>query len=386
MWGMGGCDVCYSGLVRRAARGEPQSAAHCGMPLRRVSVQNKVSDSLEHLTIPPDASVLDAIRAVERGERGIVFVCGPERRVLGTVTDGDLRRALIAGAALEGRVLRDVMNAHFVSVPPGADRAHVIDLMLARQVQQIPIVDQRGRLAGLHTMRDILGSAPRPNWAVIMAGGKGTRLRPHTEHLPKPMVRVAGRPILERLVLHLVGHGIQHIYLSVNYLSNVVEEHFGDGSAFGCAITYLREECPLGTGGPLALVPGDVADPLLVMNGDLVTQVDVGRFLDFHRDGGYVASMGLHAHAVELSYGVAEVSGTRLVGLREKPTERFMVNAGLYVVSPKVLRYIPRGEEYGITELFRSCIDDGLAVGAYFIDEDWMDIARPDDLKRANGR
>jgi NDP-sugar pyrophosphorylase family protein len=200
------------------------------------------------------------------------------------------------------------------------------------------------------------------------------------------MVRVAGRPILERLVLHLVGHGIRHIYLSVNYLSNVVEDHFGDGSAFGCTVTYLREERPLGTGGALSLIPEDVSEPLLVMNGDLVTQVDVGRFLGFHCDGQYAASMGLHMHVVELPYGVADVTGTTLVALREKPTERFMVNAGLYVLSPEVLRYVPSGQEYSITELFRSCIDNGHRVGAYFIDEDWMDIARPDDLKRANGR
>jgi len=342
--------------------------------------------ALTDLVVPPDASVLDALRTLESNAQGIVFVCDEDLRVLGVLTDGDLRRALLRGVSVDGRILHDVMSREFVSVPPSADRAHVLDLMLARNVAQIPIVDAEGRLVGLHTMREIIGEAPRSNRAVIMAGGKGTRLRPYTESLPKPMVRVAGRPMLERLVLHLVGHGIRDIYLSVNYLSDVVEKHFGDGSPFGCSITYLREESPLGSGGALSLLPPDIADPLLVMNGDLVTQIDFGRFLDFHTNGRFAATMGLHAHKVELPFGVAEVSGTNLLGLREKPTERFLVNAGLYVLSPEVLRYVPSGEEYPITELFYACLRDGLSVGAYYIDDDWMDVGRPSDLERANGR
>lgn len=340
---------------------------------------------LARLTIAPDASILDALRVMEAGERGIIFVCDADRRVLGAVTDGDLRRALIAGVPLEERVSPGAMNPSFISVPPTADRAHVLDLMLARQVEQIPIVDAHGRLVGLHTMRDILGFAPRANRALIMAGGKGTRLRPYTESIPKPMVRVAGRPMLERLVLHLVGYGIRDIYIAVNYLSKVVEEHFGDGSSFGCSIRYLREESPLGSGGALSLLPEDMAEPLLVMNGDLVTQIDIGRFVDFHSCGGYDATIGLHEHPVALPYGVADVAGTKLVALREKPTERFLVNAGLYVLSPEVVRYVPSGTEYRITALFQKCLEEGLSVGAYFIEDDWMDVGWPGDLKRANG-
>jgi dTDP-glucose pyrophosphorylase len=344
------------------------------------------NDSFTRLVIPPDASILDALGVLEAGEERIVFVCDADLRVLGTLTDGDLRRALLAGAALEGRILPEVMTRKFVSVPPTADRAHVLDLMLARKVEQIPIVDAGGRLVGLHTMREIIGSGPRPNRAVIMAGGKGTRLRPYTENVPKPMVRVAGRPMLERLVLHLVGHGIRHIYISVNYLSKIVEEHFGDGSDFGCSITYLQEDCPLGSGGALSLVPPGLTDPLLVMNGDLVTQIDLGRFIDFHSSRGFAATMGLHGHAVPLPFGVADVEGDTLVGIREKPTERFLVNAGLYVLSPEVLHYVPPGEEYPITDLFRACLANGRPVGAYFIEEDWMDVGKPDDLRKANGQ
>ncbi len=343
--------------------------------------------ALTDLVVTPDASILDALGRLEGNEQGIVFVCEPDLRILGALTDGDLRRALLGGAPLDGRILQDIMSREFVSVSPTADRAHVLDLMLARQVEQVPILDAGGHLVGLHTMRQIIGAGPRPNRAVIMAGGKGTRLRPYTESTPKPMVKVAGRPMLERLVLHLVGHGIREIYIAVNYLSDVVEEHFGNGSAFGCSIEYLQEDHPLGSGGALSLLPpGVVTEPLLVMNGDLVTQIDIGHFIDFHTSGGFVATMGLHAHTVPLPFGVAEVSGASLRGLREKPTERFLINAGLYVLSPDVLDYVPSDQEYPITELFRSCLRDGLSVGAYYIEDDWMDVGRPDDLKKANGR
>lgn len=341
--------------------------------------------ALAELIVSSQASIRDALSALEAGEQGIVFVCDGAGRVLGTLTDGDIRRALIRGTALDGDGLSAAMNREFVSVPPAADRAHVLDLMLARNIQQVPVLDERGRLIGLHTMRRIVGAPPRRNRAVIMAGGRGTRLGAITDNLPKPMVRVAGRPILERLILHLVGHGIRQIYLSVNYLSNVIEEHFGDGSRFGCAITYLREEQPLGSGGALSLVPKQTAEPLIVMNGDLVTQLDVGRFLDFHERGGYTATMGLHGHAVELPYGVAVVRGHDLIGLKEKPTERFLVNAGVYAISPEALAYVPAGEAYPITELFRACLSNGRRVGAYFIEDDWLDVGRPRDLSQANG-
>lgn len=350
-------------------------------------VRSGGEELLSRLTVSPDASILEAFRALERGEQGIVFVCRPGRHVLGTLTDGDLRRALVDGADLDERVLTDLMTRDYVSVREGeTDRAHVLDLMLAHKVYQVPVLDGDGRLVALHTIRGLVGSDVRPNAAVIMAGGKGTRLRPYTEEIPKPMVKVAGRPMLERLVLHLVGHGIRTIYLSVNYLAHVIEDHFGDGSDFGCEIRYLREDEPLGTAGALSLLPDRPEDDLLVMNGDLVTQADVGRFLDFHADGGYCASIGVRAHTVDVPYGVAEVSGSRLESLREKPTHEFRVNAGIYVLSPEALGYVPEGEMYRMTDLFQDCLEDGHPVGAFDIEEDWTDVGRPEELMRAHGR
>lgn len=336
------------------------------------------------LTIAADATILEALRVIDDGGASIAFVVDEVGRVIGSVTDGDLRRALLAGAALDGRCLTHAMRRGFVYVTAETGRAEVLDLMRARQVEQIPILDTDGRLCGLHTVQEFIAPAQRPNAAVILAGGLGTRLQPLTESIPKPMIRVAGRPILERLVLHLMSHGIRRFYLSVNYLAHVIEEHFGDGSRFGCTIAYLREDKPLGTGGPLSLLP-DLETPVLVANGDLVTQCDVGRMLSFHEAGDYVATFGLRPYTVAIPFGVASVRGDRLVDLREKPTERMLINAGIYVLSPCAVALVPKDVHYPITDLFSRLVSEGRPVGAHVVQDDWLDVGQHEELRRARG-
>jgi NDP-sugar pyrophosphorylase family protein len=257
--------------------------------------------------------------------------------------------------------------------------------MRARHVEQVPVLDSTGRLCGLHTMAQMLSARNRPNAAFILAGGKGTRLYPLTNTVPKPMVTVAGRPILERLILQLMSSGIRRFYLSVNYLAHVIVNHFGDGERFGCVIEYVHEDQPLGTGGPLSLLDPPPEFPLVVVNGDLVTQCDIGRMLDFHNDGEYVATCGLRSYTVDIPYGVAQVEGSRLTGLQEKPSHNYLVNAGIYVLSPEAIRSIPVAVEYPITELFNQCLIQGRALGAYVVEEEWIDVGHHNELQRARG-
>lgn len=341
-------------------------------------------DRLARLTIPPDATILDALRAIDAGAEAIIFVRDGSGRVIGALTDGDVRRAILGGANLESRSIPQAMRRDFISVPAEAGRAEVLDVMRARQIEQVPVLDADGRLCGLHTMRELISAAQRPNRALILAGGLGTRLYPITATLPKPMVSVAGRPILERLVLHLMSCGLRRFTLSVNYLAHMIEEHFGDGSRFGCEIEYLRESEPLGTGGSISLLDPPPELPLLVLNGDLVTQCDLGRMLDFHANGAHAATLGVRAYSVEVPFGVAEVEGSRLVGLREKPTQRMLINAGIYVFSPDTIRLAP-GRGFPITDLFQRCLERELSVGAHFLEEEWLDIGRPEELRRARG-
>lgn len=337
---------------------------------------------LEHTCVPVTARLVDAMQSLELSGVEIALLTDAEGRLAGIVTDGDIRRALLKGATLDSLV-QPHMVREFTRVGPAAGRAEVLDLMQARTLEQIPVVDAAGKLAGLHLLHELIGAIERPNWAVIMAGGKGVRLRPITEHLPKPMIPVAGRPILERLVLHLVGCGIRRVFLAINYLGHIVEEHFGDGSRFGCRIEYLREDQPLGTGGALGLLPERPVEPLLVMNGDVVTQVDLGAMLDFHARGGHVASMGVRLYAHTVPFGCVETQNGRVTELVEKPDLTRLINTGIYVLNPALLARVPGGRDFPITEIFTDCLQRGEPVGAYEVADDWIDVGQREQLKQA---
>lgn len=343
-----------------------------------------MSTRFDRIVISPAASIRSAMQAIDRGAVEIALVVDDIKRLVGTVTDGDLRRVILAGATLEDPV-SGCMQRRFTSVGVSASRTEVLDLLRARSLRHLPVVDSEGRLVGLHLLQEIVGGVERPNWAVVMAGGRGERLRPLTDTLPKPMVRVAGRPILERIVLHLVGSGIRRVFLAVNYLAPVIERHFGDGSAFGCRIEYLREEQPLGTGGALSLLSETPADPLLVVNGDLLTQFDAGAMLAVHAEGRSKMTIGVHRYVHPIPYGVVETRGTSVVQMVEKPSPSWLVNAGIYALDPDLLARIPRGVHYPMPALVQESLDRGEPVGAFDIDKDWIDIGLPAELERAQG-
>jgi dTDP-glucose pyrophosphorylase/CBS domain-containing protein len=327
-----------------------------------------------------------ALRSLEASALGIVLVDDAATgRLIGTLTDGDLRRAFLAGARLEDRV-DGYLQRQFASVAPTASRAEVLDLMQSRWLSQVPVLDETGRLFGLHTLHDILGASPRPNCAVVMAGGRGERLRPLTDALPKPMIPVAGRPILERIVLHLVGFGIRRIFLAVNYKAEMIESHFGDGATFGCGIHYLREAQPLGTGGALSLLPDPEDHPLLVLNGDLLTQFDVGSLLAFHGAGRFRATVGVHEYRHTVPFGVVDLEGDDVRGLREKPSHVWPTNAGIYVIDPDVVARVPSATYYPLPALVEDCLDRGERVGAFRVDDEWIDVGRKPELDRAQGK
>jgi dTDP-glucose pyrophosphorylase len=325
----------------------------------------------------------DVVIALDRSALGVALVIDESMRLLGIFTDGDVRRALLRDATLDSALHR-YMRREFISVTTSAGRAEVLDLMQARRFNVVPIVDEHGVLRGLHHLHDLIGVAPRPNWAVIMAGGRGTRLGALTGDLPKPMLRVAGRPILERLVLHLVGFGVRRIFLAVNYLGHVVEQHFGDGKQLGCSIEYLREQQPLGTCGALSLLPERPTEPFLVLNGDLVTQANFGAMLDAHR-GDVMLTIATRRHFHTVPYGVVEVDGTRVTQIVEKPTISRLINAGIYLLSPSLLDRIPHDTEFGMPSLVESCLARNERVESFEIADDWIDVGQKEQLSKARG-
>ena len=343
-----------------------------------------IKHELEKITINKESTIRQAMDSINNNWREITLVKGEDGRIIGTITDGDIRRGLLGGLTLESPCIQ-VMNPNFVSVTPEIDRAAVLDMMKALVVRQMPILDSNGQLVGMHFLNDLLGTKIKPNSAVIMAGGKGTRLQPLTENCPKPMIQVAGRPILERTILHLIGHGIRNIYISINYLGEMIESYFGDGSRFGCSIEYLRENMPLGTGGPLSLLPENIEHPIVVMNGDQITQTDISAMLEFHQNQQVIASVGVRDHEIKIPYGVMKEESNRLIEFQEKPTVHFLVNIGIYILDPLVIPMVPKNQDFPITALFDILLKNNRNVGVYYVEEEWIDIGRHDDLRKANG-
>ena len=346
--------------------------------------KNAASIDLQKLVVRRRDTLLTAMRRISDNSREVALVVD-DGRLAGIITDGDIRRGILAGLGT-GAPAERVMTTKYISVGPDAGRAAVLDLMRARSVRHVPVLDRRRRLIGIHFLETLLGTANKPNAAVIMAGGEGSRLRPLTERVPKPMVPVAGRPILERIVLHLVGYGIKHIYISVNYRAGVITRHFGDGRRFGCAIEYLRETRPLGTGGALSLLPRRQQHPLIVMNGDLVTQVDISRLLLFHARKKAAATLAARHYQLDIPFGVVTQRDNRLLELVEKPSSHHLINAGIYVLAPRVLPLVPANTFYPITTLFETLLARKQRVAVYPIEEDWIDVGRREELDRARGQ
>lgn len=341
-----------------------------------------MGDPLGDTLVAESGSIRDAMLAVDRGASGIALVVDDGGRLVGVATDGDLRRALLGGAFLDDPI-GPTVNRSYVALKAGQTRSDVLELMQARRIDAIPIVDAGGRPVGLHLLRAVIATVSRPNWAVIMAGGRGSRLRPLTDALPKPMLRVAGRPILERIVLHLMGFGISRVFIAVNYRGRVIEEHFGDGQELGCSIEYLREDEPLGTAGALGLLREPPADPLLVLNGDLVTNVDIGALLAFHEGGRYAATVGTRRYLHTIPFGCVETDGDLVRLIDEKPTVSRQVNTGIYVVEPAVPAGIPRGVPTTMPQVIEGLLGDGERVGAFELEGDWLDVGQRDQLDLA---
>ena len=331
--------------------------------------------------IAPDAPLLAAIERMDAVRQKLLVVVDADRRLLGTVSDGDIRRGLMRRMTMEDAVSA-VMNAAPVALRLDGSEAEARVRLAERGVSLAPVTDRAGRVVGLYPDAVTVGTR-RDNLVVIMAGGRGVRLAPLTQTCPKPMLKVAGRPLLETIIERLQNQGFHRFRLAVNYLAEVIEDHFGDGSAMGVEIGYLREDHPRGTAGALTLVTDSIIQPMLVMNGDVLTRMSFGDLVDFHVENAADATLCVREHTFQAPHGVAEVEGVRMTALREKPTFRWLANAGVYCLSGTVLERVPAEGPYDMPELLAALGAEDRMVGAYPIHEYWLDIGRPPDFESA---
>lgn len=338
-------------------------------------------NKLSAASVTPGTRLIDAVKAIEVGGIQAVLVVDKDGRFSGMATDGDVRRGILKGVSLESPVDL-VMSQKPAVIDPSGTSAEARALMAKLLIRQLPVVNNDGRIVGLHHI-DFADEAEESNCAVIMAGGQGSRLHPITRTIPKPMLSVGGQPLLETIVRNLVSQNFSRIYISVNYMADVIKTHFGDGSRFGADIQYLEETTRLGTAGALGLLPTEPKGPFLVINGDILTSVNFRSLLNFHKENEGVCTVCVRDYNVQIPYGVVDVSGGRVNEISEKPTMRYFVSAGIYVVDPLVLGQVKADEYLDMPQLVKDSIARGMKVASFPIHEYWLDIGRIDDLQRA---
>jgi dTDP-glucose pyrophosphorylase len=332
--------------------------------------------------LPIGSTIRQAVQVLNEASLKIVLVVDANEVLVGTISDGDIRRGLLKGLELTSTI-DSIVHGDALVVPRELNREVVLQLMTANKMQQIPIIDEKKHVIGLHLWDQINAPFARANIMVIMAGGKGTRLHPQTENCPKPLLPVAGKPILEHIIDRAKVEGFSHFILAIHHLGHMIEEYFGNGDAFGVKIEYLREKSPLGTAGALSLLDPRPDSAFVVTNGDVLTDIHYGELLDFHIQHGATATMAVRVHELQNPFGVVETQGVEITGYQEKPSSRSYINAGVYVIEPTAVNFLAKSIPIDMPTLFKLIQEQEMRTVAYPIHERWLDVGRPEDLLNA---
>lgn len=340
-------------------------------------------NSYKKTLISPNATIRRALEIIDSGSMKIALVVDENEKLLGTITDGDIRRYILKGVGLD-----DLIEAIYFRTPTTCgindSKEKVLQLAVAHKLYQIPIVDGDGRVVGIAKVDELLQPLQRTNKVVLMAGGLGTRLSPLTDTTPKPMLHVGNKPILETIIENFSKYGYTDIILSVSYKSHIIEEYFGNGEALGVKIDYVHESKRMGTAGALSLMRDRLTEPFFVMNGDLLTNINFENMYDYHLSHDAIATMAVREYDFQVPYGVVNVQDGRIVSIEEKPIHKFFVSAGIYMLSPEILAEIPSNEFFDMPTLFERIIAKGCNAVSFPIREYWLDIGRMSDYERAN--
>ena len=343
---------------------------------------NSIEEIWRQAIVPAEATIQQVVSNLDKVAIKIVLVVNVAGELEGTISDGDIRRGLLKGLSLDSRI-ESVMHRNAFVVPPEMGRDMVMQLMVANKIQQIPVVDERHHVVGVHLWDDIATAPTRTNLMVIMAGGMGKRLLPHTENCPKPMLLVAGKPMLELIIERAKLEGFSHFVLAIHYLGQMVEDYFGNGERLQVQIDYLHENSPLGTAGALGLLNPRPEAPFVVTNGDVITDIRYGELLDFHIRHEAAATMAVRVHEWQHPFGVVQTEGIEIVGFDEKPVARSHINAGVYVLAPEALSVLDSDVHCDMPTLFERLQAQIKRIVAYPMHEPWLDVGREEDLEVA---
>ena len=338
--------------------------------------------NIEKIKLSPYATIKQALKTISKGAIKIAVVVDKKNKLLGTLTDGDIRRGFLKGLNINSSIKSIIFKKPTV-VRKNYSKEKLIKIALSKKIYQIPIVDKNGKLKGIHILDEIIQPKNKSNKVVIMAGGRGMRLRPLTKNIPKPMLKVGNKPILQTIIEKFKKSGYKNFVICVNYKSKIIKDFFSDGTKFGVKIEYVDEKRRMGTAGALSLFKLKPKKPFFVINGDLLTNLDFEKLIDFHYEHNSKATMCVSEYNIESPYGEVKLDVENIINIAEKPIHKFFVNAGVYVLDPSCIDLVPK-KFYDMTSLFKKIIINKNKVISFPIGEYWLDIGRFNDYKKAN--
>lgn len=339
--------------------------------------------NIKEILLEETDTLKDALRVIDSGTMRIALVVDSSSKLLGIINDGDIRRALLKGHELDISII-DIYNKNPTICNSNDSKEKIIQTAIKNRVYQVPIVDDNNKVIDIMDLGRLLVNVSRKNKVVLMAGGLGSRLQPLTNNIPKPLLKVGPKPILHTIIENFANYGFTDIIISVNYKAEMIKNYFKDGSEFGVKIEYIQESKRLGTAGALSLIEEEISEPFFVMNADLLTTVNFEHLLNFHSFGNAMATMCVREYEYQVPYGVIETHDDKITSIVEKPIQKFFVNAGIYLLSPKVLQYIPEDTFFDMPTLFEKLIEKNHDVLSFPIHEYWLDIGRIEEFNRAN--
>jgi dTDP-glucose pyrophosphorylase len=336
-----------------------------------------MNKNISDFTIAHTKTIKDAMEQLNGLSGKGIYVINNESNVCGSITDGDIRRALLRGVSINDSITLAMQKEFIFGLETFTDLQKK-DLLEKNEISSFPVLDLNKKLIDIYAVDN--EENHDDIFVVLMAGGMGMRLGKITEHIPKPMVEVAGKPMLEHILKKITEQGFSNFYISLNYKAEIIENYFSDGNKFNCKISYLKEDVRLGTAGPLSLLPKNIKTPIVVMNGDLLTHVDLGLLLKFHTEHKSKVTMGIREHEIQVPFGVVDIIDGVVKSFIEKPIYNFNINAGIYVIDPDVLLNIPQNQYYDMSTLLNSLIDQNNTIACFPIVEGWIDVGRESDL------
>jgi len=338
---------------------------------------------IKNILLKPTSTIREALLIIDSGSMKLALIIDEEEKLVGTLSDGDIRRGLLNNLSLDDKIDSIIFRTPTVCNIEDT-KEKILEIAIKKRLYQLPIVDKNGKLVGIEEVDELLKPLHKKNKVVLMVGGLGTRLRPLTEHTPKPMLKVGDKPILETIILNFKKYGFTNIILSVSYKSEIIEEYFKDGSHFGVNIEYIHEDKRMGTAGALSLIKDKLDESFFVMNGDLLTNINFEHMMDYHLSNKSIATMGVREYDFQVPYGVVNVDGENILSIEEKPVHKFFVSGGVYVLDSQALQFIPNDKFYDMPTLFENIIENNLKSISFPIREYWLDIGRMEEFEKAN--